>query len=145
VLDVINPFSARSPYVDIDCAGVYFTVADGVVSTEKGIVMQTPQVQIVGLGSTNLATGELTMQFRTKARTGVVSVGGIVNEFVELTGTLDAPRVAISAERAARTGILAVITGGLSILATDLFKRMTAGDVCPELPSIVGAPGAQAP
>jgi uncharacterized protein involved in outer membrane biogenesis len=143
LLDVINPFSDRESYVDLECAGVYFTLADGIISTENGIVIQTPDVQIVGVGNTNLASGELTMRFRTKPRSGVVSIGGIVNEFVELTGTLDAPRVAISPERATRTGILAVVTGGLSILATDLFRRMTAKDVCPELPSIVGAPGAE--
>jgi uncharacterized protein involved in outer membrane biogenesis len=144
LLDVINPFSDRKSYVDIECAGAYFNVLDGVVSTAKGIVMQTREVQIVGVGDANFATGELTMRFRTKPRTGVVSLGGIVNEFVELTGTLDAPRVEISPERAARTGILAIVTGGLSLLATDLFARMTAKDACPELPIFVGAPGAAA-
>ena len=142
LLGVINPFDERQTDVELECAGAYFQVADGVVSTENGIVMQTPALQVVGLGNVDLATGELTMRFRTKHREGIVNIGGIVNEFVQITGTLDAPRIDLSPESAARRGLFAIATGGLSLLAGDLFKRITAGDVCPDLPAVVGAPGA---
>lgn len=140
LFDVINPFSDRQSYFDIQCAGGYFDVTGGVASTQKGIVMQTPGLQVVGLGAVNLATGQLEMAFRTKQRKGLLpSIGGIVNQFVELTGKIDAPRIQVNPERAAASGTLAVATGGLSLIATSLFGRMTAHDACPELMSLIGA------
>jgi uncharacterized protein involved in outer membrane biogenesis len=146
LVDAINPFSQRKDYIDIDCAGAYFDVMNGVLSTRNGILLQTPEIQVVGVGSASLVDGGLQMQFRTKRRTGIVlSLGSIVNEFVELRGTLDAPSVAISAERATRSGLLAIATGGLSLLATDMFGRLTSGDVCENLPARVGSPASDAP
>jgi uncharacterized protein involved in outer membrane biogenesis len=143
LLEIINPFSQRQGYMDIECVGAYFDVADGVLSTRNGIIVQTPELQIVGVGTTSLADGALQMQFRTKRRTGIVmSIGAIVNEFVELSGMLDAPRVQMSTSRASTTGLLALATGGLSLLATDMFGRLTSGDVCEDLPERVGAPKA---
>lgn len=140
LLQIINPFSQRQGYMDIECVGAYFDVVDGVLTTRNGIIVQTPELQVVGVGTTNLADGALQMQFRTKRRTGIVmSIGAVVNEFVELTGTLDAPRVQMSTSRASTTGLLALATGGLSLLATDLFGRLTSGDVCPNLPELIGA------
>jgi uncharacterized protein involved in outer membrane biogenesis len=141
LLDTINPFTERQEFVDIECAGAYFDVVGGVLSTRNGIILQTPGVQIVGIGMANLVDGSLQMEFRTKRRTGVViSIGGIVNEFVELTGTLEAPRVQVSARRASRSGLIALATGGLSLLAADIFGRLTAGDVCVDLPARVSTP-----
>jgi uncharacterized protein involved in outer membrane biogenesis len=142
LFDVINPFTDRQSDFDIECAGGYFDVTGGVASTEKGIVMQTPGLQVVGVGTVNLANGALEMAFRTKQRKGLLpSLGGIVNQFVELTGKIDAPRIQVSPERAATSGTLAVATGGLSLIATSLFGRMTARDACPDLVSMIGAPG----
>jgi len=140
LIDVVNPFTQRQSYMDIDCAGAYFDVENGVLTTRNGILLQTPELQIVGVGQTNIANGDLRMTFRTKRRTGIVpSIGSVVNEFVELTGTLDAPRVRISAEQTARRGLLAIATGGLSVLAVDMFGRLTSGNICEDLPARVGA------
>lgn len=49
-------------------------------------------------------SGELLMRFNTKRRKGIVpSFGRVVNEFVELTGTVDQHRIGVSGERAAQS------------------------------------------
>ncbi len=141
LLDTVNPFTQRQSYIDIDCAGAYFDVENGVLTTRNGILMQTPGLQVVGVGQTNLASGDLRMTFRTKRRQGIVpSIGSVVNEFVELSGTLDAPRVRISAQQSARRGLLAIATAGLSVLAVDVFGRLTSGNICEDLSARVRAP-----
>jgi hypothetical protein len=58
LFDVIKPFSDRQNYIDIECAGGHLDVVDGVASTNKGVVIQTPELQVVGFGTVNLAAGQ---------------------------------------------------------------------------------------
>ena len=56
------------------------------------------------------------------------------NPYVQLVGTLAAPRLAVDEAGVLITGGAAVATGGLSLLARGLWDRLSkAGDACTQV------------
>jgi hypothetical protein len=61
------------------------------------------------------------------------SVSSVFNPYVEVSGTLAAPKIVVDPANTVVGGSLAVVTGGLSILAQNVIDRMnTSGNVCAE-------------
>jgi len=126
--DKLNPFSERSPYVELQCGVVHFRVENGVMLSEDGIAFKTTRMNILSHGKINLKDESIDLSIGTEPRKGLgVNVSNMVN-VVRLGGTLAEPGirmdVAKSGKAVARVAG-AIATGGLSLLGEGLFNRAT--------------------
>ena len=88
----LNPFSAKDPYLQLECTVVRVDIVDGQV-TVNPVLMQSDKVTIVAGGKIDLGTEALAFEFNTRPRTGVgVSAGMFTNPFIEVAGTLASPQ-----------------------------------------------------
>jgi uncharacterized protein involved in outer membrane biogenesis len=135
IVRTINPLVRRSTYTELDCIIFNIDIGSG-VATIKNVAVQTDRLTVVGSGNINLATEKLSLSVRTKPREGIgVSVGGVVNSFLRVAGTIGKPSIEIDPASSVTTTGAAVATGGLSLLATGLWNRLSAeADMCKSLP-----------
>jgi len=117
--------SAKAP-TQLDCAVLHLDVAAGVGVSKKGLALRTDRVNILGAGRLKLASGEIDLTFKTAQRKGVgLSIRGLTDKFVRVTGTVAQPEVELSPSAAALTTGAAYLTSGLSLLAEAVFTRLT--------------------
>ena len=131
IMRALNPLRKKQVYREFDC-GIYdVVIADG-IATLKNVAVQTKTMTVLAVGDIDLGTEKLKLVIRAKPREGLgISVGGAVNSFLRLGGTLRNPKLQIDPKGTAVTGGVAVATGGLSLLARGLFDRLTAeADIC---------------
>ena len=117
----------------LNCMVVRFEVEDGIMKTNNAILDST-DIIVRARGEINLRNEQLELAFRAKPREGIgISLGTVVNELLEVRGTLKSPRIGVDAGRTATATGAAVATGGLSLLARGLWDRISAeGDICAE-------------
>jgi uncharacterized protein involved in outer membrane biogenesis len=122
ILRTLNPMREKQ---------VYRAIADGVATLEK-FAVQSKTMTVFVVGNVDFNTEKLKLAIRAKPREGLgVSLGGAVNSFLRLGGTLRSPKLQIDAKGSAVTGGVAVATGGLSLLAKGLYDRMSGQmDIC---------------
>jgi uncharacterized protein involved in outer membrane biogenesis len=117
--------SVKAP-TQLDCAVFHLDVVAGVATSKKGLALRTDRVNILGTGSLKLASGEIDLTFKTARRKGVgLSIRGLTDRFVRVTGTVAKPTVELNPSGAALTTGAAYLTGGLSLLAEAVFTRLT--------------------
>jgi len=81
---------------------------------------------VISNGSVNLVSEAIDFNFKTAARGGLgFSAGELLNAYVEVSGTLSKPRLTVDAKGTLVNGGAAFATGGLSILATTLWDRIS--------------------
>ena len=131
ILRTLNPMREKQVYREIDCAIYEVAIADGVATLEK-FAVQSKTMTVFVVGNVDFNTEKLKLAIRAKPREGLgVSLGGAVNSFLRLGGTLRSPKLQIDPKGSAVTGGVAVATGGLSLLAKGLFDRMSGQvDIC---------------
>lgn len=133
-LNKLNPFAKSDPTTRLDCALIQFEVAQGVLTASNSLVVETEKMEIIGDGTIDLNDETLSIGFSPSSRAGVgVNVGSLV-KFLKLGGTLSAPRPTADAAGLLKSGAAvgaAMSTGGVSILAEGMFKRLAnAGSAC---------------
>jgi AsmA-like protein len=134
ILRTLNPLSEAEKLAALEC-GIYEIVIDeGVAKIEK-LAVQTGKLTIISSGNIDLSSEALDLTLRTKTREGLgISLGGVVNSFLKIGGTLKAPSVGVDAAGSVTTAGAAVATGGLSVLARGLWDRVSAeADMCSDL------------
>lgn len=102
LIDTLNPFDKKREYVDINCMVTRFEIEDGLAES-MALVLDTPEVAIVGEGKINLKTEEIEIPLNTisKKNLGIKDVAGInlsLNKFVDplqIDGTLSKPNVRV--------------------------------------------------
>jgi hypothetical protein len=87
---------------------------------------------VLVFGDLDFNNEKLDLAIRAKPREGLgISIGGVVNSFLKLGGTLSKPKLQVDPKGTVVTGGVAVATGGLSLLAKGLFDRLSAqADIC---------------
>jgi uncharacterized protein involved in outer membrane biogenesis len=132
LLDAISIPSRQGLFEGLKCAVFQFDVAKGIATSTKGLAVQTAAINAIGSGALNLRSGEIELHFKTTRRKGIgISLFGLADQFVYITGTLSKPKVAIDPKSVVLRGGAAWATGGLSLLYTQLAKRLTAfGNPC---------------
>ncbi len=133
-LNKLNPFAKTDPTTRLDCALVQFDVVEGVMTARSSLVVETEKMEIIGDGTIDLSDETLSIGFSPSSRAGVgVNVGSLV-KFLKLGGTLADPRPTADAAGLLKSGVAvgaAMSTGGVSILAEGVFKRLAnAGSAC---------------
>ncbi len=129
VVERVNPFRKTDPYTELRCGVIRFAARDGIASTDKGIAFETSKMTMVSSGTANLKTEAIDFSLRPEARqVGGIGAGELV-KLLRVRGTLGEPKIGIdeleTAKSAASIGG-ALATGGLSLLAQTLAKRVTA-------------------
>jgi len=107
---------------------------DGVLKSNNQLVIETTKMEIVGDGSIDLKNETIDIGISPSSREGVgVNVGSLI-KFMKLGGTLRKPTPETDALGLLQSGAAigaAVSTGGVSILAEGLIKRISnAGSAC---------------
>ena len=122
----LNPLSKRQEYTDVVCQAYLFEVARGTLRTDPAIVIRTKELDIVSTGSVDLSNEKIDFNFKTAARGGLgFSAGELLNSYVKVSGTLSKPYLTVDPKGTLVYGGAAFATGGLSILATTLWDRVT--------------------
>jgi len=131
ILRTLNPKREKQVYREIDCGIYEVAIADGVAKLDK-FAVQSKTVTVFVVGDVDFNTEKLKLAIRAKPREGLgVSLGGAVNSFLRLGGTLRSPKLQINPTGSAVTGGVAVATGGFSLLAKGLYDRMSGQmDIC---------------
>ncbi|MDJ0906137.1 MAG: AsmA-like C-terminal region-containing protein [Woeseiaceae bacterium] len=127
----LNPLRKTRDYQLLECGIYEVSVTEG-IATIDNLAIQTDAMTTIARGEINLRNERLDLAFRAKPREGIgISLGTVVNELLEVRGTLKSPRIGVDAGRTATTTGAAVATGGLSLLARGLWDRISAeGDIC---------------
>lgn len=127
LLDVLNPLNVRAQVADLQCAVMQFDVTDGIATSTQGLALQTREINAIGGGAINLRTEEIELRFKTTQRRGLgISLIGIADRFVTVRGTLRDPHAGIDAAALLVQGGAAWATSGISLVADQLFRRLTA-------------------
>jgi len=136
IVRTLNPSSKTQKYTTLDC-GIYdVEIKDGVATIEN-FALQTDRMAVVARGNVNLGSERLNLSVQATPREGLgISIGGVVNSFLKLGGTLRDPKLAIDPAGSVTTYGAAVATGGLSLVAKGLWGRVKASaDICEDLPA----------
>jgi uncharacterized protein involved in outer membrane biogenesis len=135
ILNTINPFRSSDPYTDFECVVVPLLFDDGSLTSAPNVFVSTNRIRMAATPSINLKTEDLRVVVRTTPRRALsVSMGELVNPYVQVVGTLAAPRLAVDEKGVLITGGAAVATGGLTLIARGLWDRLTrSGDPCGQL------------
>ncbi len=126
LLRTLNPMAKRHEFTDVVCQAYLFQLKAGVLSTDPAIAVRTTDIDVVSHGTLNLATEAIDFNFKTAARRGLgFSAGEFLNPYVKVAGTLAKPRLTVDTKGTLVNGGAAFATGGLSILASTLWDRMS--------------------
>ena len=126
LLRTLNPIAKRKQFTDVVCQAYLVQINGGILSTDPALVIRTTDIDVVSNGTVNLATEAIDFNFKTSARGGLgFSAGEFLNPYVKVSGTLSNPRLTVDAKGTLVNGGAAFATGGLSILATTLWDRVS--------------------
>ena len=130
LVDKLNPFHRADPVTDMKCAVIHFEIEDGVLDSDNEIFFETDKMKVVGGGKVDLASEKLDITLTPHARKGVgVNVSSVV-KFMKVGGTIRSPALGVDGKGLLHSGAVAgaaLATGGLSILAEGLAKRVLDG------------------
>ncbi|MEH6581287.1 MAG: AsmA family protein [Halioglobus sp.] len=132
LISSVNPFAVDDPYTEIHCATVLTAVEAGQVVGEPIFVLNGSRVNIFANAHTDLRTEKLDVHFNTVPQKGLgISMTTLINPYIMVTGTLAQPSLTLDAESTLIQGGAALVTGGLSILATSIKDRyLSPKDPC---------------
>ena len=126
IIQTVNPFKETDPYTDFECIVLPMKFDDGMVNSAPNSFIRTPKIQLAATSRVNFATEDIKITLRsTPRRTLSVSAAEVVNPYVQVVGTMAAPRLAIDESGLLVSGGAAVATGGLSIVAKGLWDRLS--------------------
>lgn len=142
VLGAINPFGEKTDKAPVECAVVKFDITDGVATTNKGIVLETDKMFVIGNGQIDLDSEQIDIAIRTQGREALGVNVGDVTKMMGVGGTLAAPTPALDVKGTAAAGATvgaAVMTMGLSYAAQKALET-TIKDRTPCLTALGKAP-----
>ncbi|MFK8021304.1 MAG: AsmA family protein [Pseudomonadales bacterium] len=132
-LNKLNPFAKSDPTTKLHCALVHFDIENGLMKTDKGLVVETEKMEIIGDGNINLEDETLDILITPNAKQTVgLNVGSVV-KFMKLGGTLASPSPAVDAGGLLKSGAsigAALSTGGVSLLAENLVNKVAKENAC---------------
>lgn len=135
IVGTVNPFRESDPYTDFECIVVPWQLDDGQLNSAPSTFIGTSKVRMAATSSINLKTEELRVTIRTTPQRALsISAGELVNPYVQVIGTLGAPRLAVDEKGLLISGGAAVATAGLSLLARGVWDRMSRSkDPCKQV------------
>ncbi|MEH6588951.1 MAG: AsmA family protein [Halioglobus sp.] len=127
LMSAVNPYSSQEPYADIRCVTVLAAAEAGRVYGDPVLVLQTDKLHIFAKTEVKLKKEKLDLYFKTVPQRGLgISLTNLINPYVKVTGTFAQPALSLDGESAFAHGSAAILTGGLSILATSIVDRYSS-------------------
>jgi uncharacterized protein involved in outer membrane biogenesis len=135
IFSAINPFSKTEAQTTLECMVLPLEIESGNVTSNPNSLIATSRIQIVMNSQINLKTEEIRIDVKTTPKKGMsISAGEIVNPYLNIVGTLAKPRLGVDEKGALLTGGAAFATGGISILASAAWNRLSRSkDPCAAL------------
>jgi hypothetical protein len=135
LLETLTPGKKPDDYNSLECAAAYFSIADGVASSPDGIAFRFKRMDLLGSGAMNLSTQEISFGFKAVRRKWwSFSFLELAGDFASIGGTIDKPKVDLNPGDVIVQGGAAWATLGLSLLATNFFRKLnTAEDPCAQI------------
>ena len=132
ILGTINPFRQTDPYIDFECVVMPLQFDDGLLTSAPNMFASTNKIRIAASPTINFKTEDLRVVVRTTPRRALsISMGELVNPYVQIVGTLAAPRLAVDEKGVLISGGAAIATGGLTVLARGVWDRIRgSGNPC---------------
>ncbi|MDM0032842.1 AsmA family protein [Variovorax sp. J22P271] len=132
LLLTLVPGRRAADHTQLECAAARFAIADGVATSSDGVALRLKHLDILGGGAVNLKTGEILFGYRAVRRELFqLSLIGLTSGVAKLTGTLSNPTVELDPSGALLVGTAAWATGGISLLAGDLWRKLqSTADPC---------------
>ncbi len=134
VLLVMQPKVKEERDTTLICGVIHFYMKDGLAASEKGIGVQTDQLDIIASAIINLKNEKLEMAFHPEARQGIrLPTGALAAKLVKVGGTLANPYIELDPDGLLKAGAyigVGVVTFGTSVLAGELLKKGAAKDPC---------------
>lgn len=132
LLLALVPGRRAAQHTQLECAAARFAIADGVATSSDGIALRLQHLDILGGGAVNLKTGEILFGYRAVRRELFqLSLIGLTSGVAKVTGTLSNPTVELDPSGALLVGTAAWATGGMSLLAGDLWRKLqSTADPC---------------
>ncbi len=131
LLTVLAPRTVSRQEGRLQCAAVLFDVAGGTASSPHGIALRFRRMDVFGGGAIRLDDGEILFGFRAARRRLSLTSMILSGDLAQVSGTVRAPKIGIDPEGLLLKGGAAWATAGLSLVATDLGRRLRAGgDPC---------------
>ena len=135
LLQTLTPGKKPEDYNNLECAAAHFSITDGVASSPDGIAFRFKRMDLFGSGAVNLTTREILFGFKAVRRKWwSISFLDLAGDFASIGGTIDNPKVGLSPADVIVQGGAAWATLGLSLLATNLFRKLnSAQDPCGQI------------
>jgi len=132
---LVSPGLKELPTTKVACLAAFVRARDGVLETVPALVLQTDRINMIARGTVRLASEEINALLRITTRDRLdINIAEIVNPNIRLVGTLASPAPRVDSKSTILTGGAAVATGGLSIVALNVWDRVfKADDPCAEM------------
>ncbi len=140
LVKAINPIADKSPKTNLECAVIRFDIKEGVLTADRGVVMQTDKIQIISSGIVDLHSQTLEFGIRPQAREGVELNLNSLASMVKLSGKIIDPSITMSVKDTAIVYSY-FASGGATFLVKSLYDTATR-DASPCETAIMGPMGA---
>ena len=133
LLQALIPGRPIKQEMNLQCAVLRLPLVRGVALIDRSIAIETDELAIAASGKVDLAAQTLVLAFKPQAKSGLEFSQSGLAKMVVLKGPLQHPEVALDPEGAVRevaTIGVAVATGGISLLATNLLNEKGDTHVC---------------
>ncbi len=129
LMETLLPGRKPDDYNQLECAAARFELKDGIARSPDGIALRFKRMDILGSGAINLSTREILFGFRAVRRRWLdFSILSVASDFAQISGTLDQPRVGLDTSGVLFKGGAAWATLGLSLLATNVLRTLSASE-----------------
>ncbi len=125
----------RDKTTRIACTAAAISIEKGVATVNPGLLARTSKVDVFATGVVDLAKESPNLTVLTKSRTGIgLSATKVIAPRLKVRGTLASPKFQIDSTGTAVNTWLALYSGGLSLIASGLWDRMSgSADACGDL------------
>lgn len=129
VLDLVNPFRKTDPDTEVNCIAVRVSIADGVITSDRGIAVESKKFNAVASGTINLGAETLALGVTPTMNQGFSLGTDQVAKNLRIGGTLANPDIGLDVAGTARSAAALaadVATSGGWLLVDALLRRSKA-------------------
>lgn len=132
VLNAINPLRKRSDVTELACGVAYLPVQKGLIRINQTVATRSDRLDASLSGTVSLGAETMDLTISTRERSGLTT-GVNPAGLIAITGSFKQPRLGINktgvVKQAAGVG-LAIVTGGVSLLAQNAASVVTRSSPC---------------
>ncbi|MEM6301469.1 MAG: AsmA family protein [Pseudomonadota bacterium] len=131
---IFPSLESQAPTMEVECTVLAARAAEGIIHLDPGFVFRSEKLDLSARGTIDLSKERLAVRFDNQARKGLgISAASLVNPYVQITGSMSKPSLALDLTNTALMGGAAIASGGLTVLAKPLYGRfLPSKDPCAE-------------